>query len=75
KFIYGDVDGNGSVRINDAVLIRDYVLGKINEFPYEYGMLAADVDGNGSIKSIDAVLVRDYVLGKIFLFPVEEKEE
>nr|4UYP_B Chain B, Cellulosomal scaffoldin adaptor protein B [Acetivibrio cellulolyticus]4UYP_D Chain D, Cellulosomal scaffoldin adaptor protein B [Acetivibrio cellulolyticus] len=75
KFIYGDVDGNGSVRSIDAVLIRDYVLGKINEFPYEYGMLAADVDGNGSIKINDAVLVRDYVLGKIFLFPVEEKEE
>ena len=74
KFIYGDVDGNGSVRINDAVLIRDYVLGKINEFPYEYGMLAADVDGNGSIRINDAVLVRDYVLGKIFLFPVEEDE-
>ena len=74
EFIYGDVDGNGSVRINDAVLIRDYVLGKITEFPSEYGMLAADVDGNGSIRINDAVLVRDYVLGKIFKFPVEEKE-
>ena len=73
NFIYGDVDGNGSVRINDAVLIRDYVLGKIDEFPYEYGMLAADVDGNGSIRINDYVLVRDYVLGKISLFPVEEK--
>ena len=74
KFMYGDVDGNKSVRINDAVLIRDYVLGKIDEFPYEFGMLAADVDGNKSIRINDAVLVRDYVLGKISLFPVEEKE-
>ena len=73
KFIYGDVDGNGSIRINDAVLIRDYVLGKIDEFPYEYGMLAADVDGNGSIRINDSVLVRDYILGKITIFPVEEK--
>ncbi|WP_051411215.1 cohesin domain-containing protein [Acetivibrio clariflavus] len=73
KFIYGDVDGNESVRINDAVLVRDYVLGKIDEFPYEYGMLAADVDGDGNIRINDSVLIRDFVLGKISLFPVEEQ--
>jgi hypothetical protein len=72
-FKYGDVDGNGYIWINDYVIIRDYVLGKISRFTPKYGNLAADVNGDGKILSNDAILVRDYVLGKIFSFPVEEK--
>jgi hypothetical protein len=74
EFIYGDVDGNGYIWINDYVIIRDYVLGKIDRFTPKYGNLAADVDGDGKILSNDAILVRDYVLGKINSFPAEEKK-
>lgn len=57
----GDVDGNGSVNLRDAVLIRQYVAKTytITTFIAE----AADVDKNSSINLRDAVLIRQHIAG------------
>ncbi|TYQ16538.1 UNVERIFIED_CONTAM: hypothetical protein Cloal_3085 [Acetivibrio alkalicellulosi] len=70
---YGDVTGNGIVGSKDYVLIRDYVSGKISEFPSPYGLLAADVDGDGEITINDVILVREMIQDRINKFPVELK--
>jgi hypothetical protein len=58
----GDVDGSGSVNINDVVCIINYILNKPNgTFIRE----AADVDGSGSININDVVtLINRYILHK-----------
>ena len=69
--LWGDVDGNGLVTINDSVLVRDFVIGKINSLPVEYGLQVADVDGNGVVDLNDSTIIRSHVLGMIFYFPVD----
>jgi len=72
SFVYGDVDGNGSVDSLDFAYMRKYLVGSIKEFPGENSMHAADVDGNGSVDSLDFAHMRKYLLGKISKFPAEE---
>ncbi len=53
----GDVSGDGRVAINDVILVRDFVAGKVDSLlPVEYGLQVADVDLN------DSTLIRSYVL-------------
>jgi hypothetical protein len=57
----GDVDGTGTVSVNDAVCIINYILGSPIEGFIE---AAADLDGNGVITVNDVViLINDYILG------------
>ena len=51
----GDVDGDGAVRVSDAVLIMRYALGLIEFTPEQ--ILCGDVDGDGFVKVADAVMV------------------
>ena len=39
----GDIDGNGSIQINDLVLLQKYVLGSIKEFPQASAATATTV--------------------------------
>ena len=60
-YIPGDVDGTGTVSVNDAVCIINYILGSPIEGFIE---AAADLDGNGVITVNDVViLINDYILG------------
>lgn len=59
----GDVDGDGVVRVSDAVLIMRCALGLI-EFTHEQ-ILCGDVDGDGVIKIADAVMVIRIALGLV----------
>ena len=68
SILLGDVDGNGVVNANDALLILRYSLGLISSLPYPE---AADVDGNGAINANDALLVLRFSLGLIDHFPAE----
>ena len=52
--IPGDVDGNGHVEINDAVLIAQYRAGLIPSLP---NPADADVNGDGKIDIIDALYI------------------
>ena len=57
----GDVDGDGAVRVSDAVLIMRYALGLIEFTPEQ--ILCGDVDGDGFVKVADAVMVIRIALG------------
>ena len=61
--IKGDVDGNGVVNANDALLLMRYALGLM---PLTDVQLArADVDENGSVNANDALRIMRYKLGLI----------
>lgn len=57
----GDVDGDGVVRVSDAVLIMRCALGLIEFTPEQ--ILCGDVDGDGLVKVADAVMVIRIALG------------
>lgn len=59
----GDVDGSGSVEINDLRLVLRCVCGKIELTNQQ--KLAADVDVDGSVGIEDLRLILRYVCGKI----------
>ncbi|MDQ2085388.1 dockerin type I repeat-containing protein [Herbivorax sp. ANBcel31] len=74
QFVYGDVDGNGSVDSSDYSLVKRYVLGIQDSFSYQYGEIAADVNGDGIIDSSDYVLIVRYILDIISEFPVSTQQ-
>jgi hypothetical protein len=59
SYIPGDVNRDGSVKLNDALLLRRYVAG----WNVEIDLDAADVNRDGSVKLNDALLLRRYVAG------------
>lgn len=59
----GDVDGDGAVRVSDAVLIMRYALDLIEFTPEQ--ILCGDVDGDGFVKAADAVMVIRIALGLV----------
>ena len=59
----GDVDGDGVVRVSDAVPIMRCALGLIEFTPEQ--ILCGDVDGDGVIKIADAVMVIRIALGLV----------
>ena len=59
----GDVEGDGAVRVSDAVLIMRYALGLIEFTPEQ--ILCGDVDGDGFVKVADAVMVIRIALGLV----------
>ncbi|WP_010248357.1 CotH kinase family protein [Acetivibrio cellulolyticus] len=71
-FVYGDINGNGSVDSIDFGLLREYILGMRKSFEYEYGAKAADVYPDGKINALDFAYMRKHILGIISTFPAEE---
>ena len=63
--VLGDVDGDGSVNSNDALMVLRYALGLIPTLP---DMAAADVNGDGQIDANDALLIVRMALGLIDSF-------
>ena len=61
--LYGDANGDGSVSINDVILIRKYLA----ELDYDTMISAveishgADANGDGTVNINDAVLIRKYL--------------
>ena len=62
--ILGDVDGNGVVDINDALLVHRHVL---ELFQIENEVLA-DVDRDGRVTGNDVLMIARYALGLISEF-------
>ena len=57
----GDVNFDKKVELTDALLVVDYVLGKVSpNFHFKY----ADMDGNKAIEITDALRIVDIVLGR-----------
>ncbi len=59
----GDVNENGSVTAEDALLALQIATNKVN--PSESQLEAADVDGNGDVTANDALLILQYATKKI----------
>ena len=67
---YGDVDGDGYVKVADAQLICQFILHNITLT--EAQQKAADVSGDGNITVADAQIICQYILHNITEFPVEK---
>ena len=68
--ILGDVDLDGDVDVEDAILALRYAMGLI-ELTDEQ-LIQADVDGSGPINLVDATLILRFALGLIDEFPIPE---
>ena len=60
-FVMGDVNGNGSVDIGDAVCIVNYLVNKQNVI---FNTAAVDLNGNDDIDIGDAVMIVNILVGK-----------
>lgn len=67
---YGDVDGDGTVTVDDALTVCQFVLRNITLTDAQ--QRAADVDGDNSITVDDALTICQYVLRNITEFPAEK---
>ncbi len=68
--IYGDPDGDGVIRVSDALMALKCVVGSYNMTPAQ--IKAADVDGDEKVTVQDALWMLKMVVGSIKVFPVEE---
>ena len=66
---FGDIDGNGAVANNDAMLALQSAVGLLEFTPDQH--ILGDVSGNTTISSYDAGLIFEYVDGIRTTFPVE----
>ncbi len=69
KVLKGDVNGDNKVNSSDMLLMKQYVLGIIEEFPGEDGVVAADVNNDNKVNSSDMLLMKQYLLELIEEFP------
>lgn len=63
--IYGDVNGDGSIKASDYVFIKNYIMG--TKSLSGANLKAADVNKDGSIKASDYVLIKNNIMGKYSL--------
>ncbi|MDD6275257.1 MAG: dockerin type I repeat-containing protein [Clostridia bacterium] len=68
----GDVDGNGVINSNDALLVTNYTSNKAELF--ENQIKIADVNLDGTVDSTDALLIFRYSIGKINSLPYTESD-
>jgi len=65
---YGDVDGDGYVTEEDAILIAQHRVGNI--VLNEEQLRRADVTGDGRVTMEDSMIINQYVIDLIDTFPV-----
>ena len=68
--LYGDVNGDGTVDVSDAMLLLQYCNEQIMLTPRQ--LEVCDVDGNGTVSLRDAGLLIQYVNGLIDRLPADE---
>ena len=68
--MYGDVDGNEKVTVDDALSALQAAVGKITID--DDAKVRADVDKTEGVSVNDALLILQYAVGKINIFPVEQ---
>ena len=70
--VYGDLNGDGIVDMEDLNMLVDWILGRISMPPAgSDAFIRADVDGSGTVDTADLNLIVDYILGRIVKFPVQ----
>ena len=70
--LYGDVNFDGSVNINDIVIMVNFVLGGN---PTEEQFITGDMNQDGIINIVDIILIVNEVLGTTFSQSVQWLEE
>ena len=70
--LYGDVNFDGYLNVNDIVLIVNFVLG---ETPTEEEFLTADINQDGTLNILDVIQVVSEILGTTFRGAVEWLKE
>ena len=68
---YGDVNGDNTIDVSDALLVCQFYLG--NVAPTDAQNAAADVNGDGAVDVSDASMICQFYLGNITEFPAEKK--
>lgn len=68
--LYGDVNGDDIISIDDATLIQKYLVG-LEELD-KYQLIAADVDKDGKVTIKDATLIQKLLAGIITEFETGE---
>lgn len=59
--IYGDVNGDGVVKVNDATAIQKHSVG-LELIPDKY-LVLADLNADGTINVLDATMIQKYLVG------------
>lgn len=59
--IYGDVNGDGVVKVNDATAIQKHSVG-LELIPDKY-LVLADLNADGKINVLDATMIQKYLVG------------
>lgn len=63
----GDVTGEGTINVSDALLALKIAVGSI-ESPTEIEKITADVNSDGAVNVSDALLILKYAVGSISSF-------
>jgi len=63
QVVKGDLNGDGSVTINDMLILRQYLAGNITMT--EGQLLAADLNGDNNVTINDMLILRQYLAGNI----------
>lgn len=69
--MYGNVSGDNTIDVSDALLVCQFYLG--NVAPTDAQNAAADVSGDGAVDVSDALMICQFYLGNITEFPAEKK--
>lgn len=69
--MYGNVNGDNTIDVSDALLVCQIYLG--NVAPTDAQNAAADVNGDGAVDVSDALMICQFYLGNITEFPAEKK--
>ena len=68
----GDLNADNNIDALDFVLLKQYLLGTVTDFPASDDMYVADLNGDESINAIDFALMKQYLLGAIVKFPAQK---
>lgn len=68
--MYGNVNGDNTIDVSDALLVCQFYLG--NVAPTDAQNAAADVNGDGAVDVSDALMICQFYLGNITEFPAEK---
>ena len=63
--VRGDVNGDGSVKINDLILVQSHILNKGKLIGYK--LYAGDTNYDGAVKINDLIMIQSQILGKLNL--------
>jgi RHS repeat-associated protein len=69
ELLFGDLNNDDIINMDDYLIIRDYMIGIITDFPTLDGIIKADVDVDGNIDSDDLAYIAQYNIKMIKVFP------